>query len=440
MGSLAPAPQKLPARVQLPSGQRVAIRVKLPAAPLARKAGAPLFSEVLAAETEGLLEVSVGAKKVPLESLGLSDFHAVRALALAAGVLHERSLEIPCKNCDAALVVWPCRSLPLGPFRDFELSDEELDATLPFGEAHEIEEVSLGDLGPALTVTFAPRTAKEAQPLFRALARDELRVDEAFVSALGIVKLGAETRQDAIAQALSECDDDAFSSVTDVFLASHYPLRLGAPVTCATCGARNDVDAPYEREIEPGGARKPPRDRAALDGAPSAFSSFDELARMARRAFDEHVSRFPADTVDLVVTNEVPACDDGGEPLLGSYVPGSAMDDHGVGERPTVTLYVRTFRAMWDQDGPYDVQAEVWETVEHELLHHEHHLTGEDPMDEEERAEIVREAQRVIGKKQVARDAARGLGADVGEFARRTWLIWLLLLGAGAAAFWAEGR
>jgi hypothetical protein len=434
-------PKKLPSRVQLPSRRGVMLRVKLPERPLARAKGAPLFSELFESEKQGLLEIADSedrSAKLSLAELSLCDFHAVRALALHGGIIAEDAVDFPCKNCEAMLRVHPCASLPLGPFRDFELDDEELDAMLPLDTPHEIPRVPLGRDG-ATTVTFATRTAAQAAPLFAALAKRELDVDTAFVTAMGIAKLGTETSPRVIARALSECDEDAFTAVTDLFLRTHYPLRLGAPIKCEACGARNDVDAPYEREVEPASMSWGDSDSPEPTGDVSAeFPGLDAFSEIAHASFQEHVSRFPEGTVDLVITDETPACDDGGEPLLGSYVPGASPDASGVLARPTVTLYVKTFRAMWREEGPYDVAAEIDETVEHELLHHEHQLTGEDPMDDDERAEIVREAQRVIGKKQLARDAAQGLGSDVGEFAKRTWIIWILLLIAGAAVMWAD--
>ena len=439
MGRRAQDPQKLPGRVQLPSGRRVSLRIKAPAMPIARAPRAALFSELFAAEQQGVCGVYDGNDVVPLASLFLGDFHAIRALSLAGGLLVEATVELPCKNCDATLTVHPCKALPLGPFRDFELSDPELDATLPLGVAHEIPVLELPGGRRASTATFEARTAEQARPLFMALSQREVVVDAAFVFAMGLVALGEEESREAIAEALSQCDDDAFAAVTDVFLSTHYPLRLGAPIRCESCGARNDVDAPYEREVEPSDLTRGDA-RGNGENVPGDFPTLDDFAEVARASFEEHVARFPADTVDLVVTDATPACDDGGEPLLGSYVPGAAPDAHGLLSRPTVTVYVRTFRAMWTEEGAFDVAAEIDETIEHELQHHEHHLLGDDPMDDEERAEIAREAQRVHGKTQVARDAARGLGMDIGEFVRRTWLVWLLLFIAGAAALWAEGR
>jgi hypothetical protein len=130
--------------------------------------------------------------------------------------------------------------------------------------------------------------------------------------------------------------------------------------------------------------------------------------------------------VSLVVVDTPADVDDGGEPLLGSYVPAWAGDAHTAPAPPTITIYFRTFQAVWNEDGPYDWAAELAETVEHELLHHAYHLEGEDPMDAEERAEIAREGLRVVGRREAKRRAVQGLGRDFGEFVRRTWPLWII--------------
>jgi hypothetical protein len=141
----------------------------------------------------------------------------------------------------------------------------------------------------------------------------------------------------------------------------------------------------------------------------------------------------PADVV-LVVEGGVAACDDGGVPLLGSYVPPFEGSQDAPSRAGEITVYYRTFRAMHEDDGPYDWQAELRETIEHELEHHLHHL-GDDPMDEAERKEIVREAIRIVGRREMVRREARSLLRDVSEFARRTWPIWIGLL--ILAVFWS---
>jgi hypothetical protein len=430
--------KSLPTRVQLPSRRVLALRTpKIADAPLRRAEGEALFAEVLLAEARGYVELVDGKDKVPCASLILSDFHAVRALLTAASVLHEEPVTMHCKNCDATMDVEPCKELPLGPFRDAELSDDELDATLTFGEPHSIAPIRLGGARVARTVTFAPRTAGESQSLFAALARKDLAIDRIFVHGMGIARLGAEVDEDQIAIALTAATDAAFGSVTNRYLESHYPLRLGAVVMCEACGARNDVDAPYQRELDVV-PEHPPEERRDGVVLPSAFPSFDEFATSAHAVFQRYVLPFQEGSIDLIIDDEVPACDDGGEPLLGSYVPGaySGFDaSDAIGARPTVTLYVRTFRAMWNEEGPYDVDAEIDDTIEHELEHHGHYLSGHDQVDEDERALIAKEAERVIGKKELVRVATRGLFRDVQELMRRTWLLWVLVLAALLFAF-----
>jgi hypothetical protein len=133
--------------------------------------------------------------------------------------------------------------------------------------------------------------------------------------------------------------------------------------------------------------------------------------------------------VTLLVEGSVPACDEGGHPLLGGYLPPGGDPEAPVG-LAEVTVYHRTFVSMWTEDGPYDWEAELEETIEHELEHHTGWLVGHDPMDDEERDEIADEHARVVGHKTVARAAVRALGSDVGEFFARTWLIWLMVAAA----------
>src|SRR5262249_24119178 len=89
--------------------------------------------------------------------------------------------------------------------------------------------------------------------------------------------------------------------------------------------------------------------------------------------------------------------------------------------------YYRTFRAIWDEDGPFDWNEEIKETIEHELDHHQGFLAGDDPMDDDERAEIRSEAMRVMGRRPLAREGMRSFGAEALDFARRNWPIWLIL-------------
>jgi hypothetical protein len=240
---------------------------------------------------------------------------------------------------------------------------------------------------------------------------------------MGIEALGPERDARRIAEALARCPEDAWGAIGDLFLQAHYPPRLSSIALCSKCGARNDVDAPYERELEP----SPWMAQSNVE----VFPDFDAFDATSRAAF-ERIAGPRVAHVRLVVDGGVPACDDGGEPLLGAYVPpgGDVVAPVGTGE---ITLYYRTFRAMWEEDGAYDWAAEVDETIEHELEHHDGWLVGHDPMDDDERAEIARERARVIGRRAAVRADVGALGSDIRGFIARTWPIWVIVAVATVA-------
>jgi hypothetical protein len=378
-----------------------------PVRPAARREGAPLFSEVGDALGDA---IDVGA-------LALRDFHALRAVATRLGYLAEETVAIDCRNCGAAMEHAPCAAMALGPFEERALDDAELDARIDLAVAHDVP--GLG------AVRLRDVTAAEAAPLFVALTRRRLRVDARVVAAMGVAAVGGETRATAISRALSRCSEKAFRRVCDLYLRAHYPPRLFSIAVCPSCGARNDVDAPYEREFAPESSLQSNADPGAEPLPP-----FDDFARVAKELAERALGDHSRD-VAFVVDGGVPACDDGGEPLLGSYVPSAPGSDTEPSRSAEITVYYRTFRAMWTEDGPYDWRAELVETIEHELDHHEGALAGHDPMDEEERRAIDEEARRVVGKKALARAAvsslARERARDVAGFLRRTWFVWAVL-------------
>jgi hypothetical protein len=406
--------------VALPSGRVVTLAGAKPPAPLARRALAPLFSE---------LEDALG-KEIDVGSLELRDFHTLRAIATRLGYVAEETITLDCRNCGEAFEHAPCAAVPLGPFVDRELDDPELDATLDLSAAHRVP--GLG------AVRLRARTAAEAAPLFVALARRRLRIDARVVTAMGVAALGDETRPPRIARALERCPDGAFRALGDLYLRAHYPPRLFSIATCPACGARNDVDAPFEREFEPD---SPVTSNA--DPAKDPLPAFDEFA-LAAREMAEHALGEHARDVAFVVEGGVPACDDGGEPLLGSYLPAAEGTATSPSRSAEIAVFFRTFRAMWAEDGPYDWRAELRETIDHELEHHMGALGGHDPMDEEERRAIDDEARRVVGKKALAREAvsslARLAGHDLAGFLRRTWLVWAVLAIATVLAILAASR
>ncbi len=272
-------------------------------------------------------------------------------------------------------------------------------------------------------------TVAQAAPLHRALRRRRLALSASVVEAMGITALGAETRPAAIASALTHGSDEAWGAIGDWFLQAHYTPRLGAVVLCSKCGARNDVDAPYDREFEPSGLAMLTDQSNETNDA--LFPDFEGFAAHAQDAFDA-IAGAAASQVRLVLDEGVPACDDGGEPLMGSYEPPGGDVTAPVGNG-AVTLYYRTFRAIWDDEGPYDWRAEVDETLAHELEHHAGWQTGDDPMDDDERSEIAAERARLQGRRAVARQSVAALGDDVRGFLARTWLIWVIVAAATVA-------
>jgi hypothetical protein len=414
-----------PKRVHLPSGRVVAVEAKV-AAPAARKRAPsePLFSELVELASSGELTLRDGDAAVDVRALPLADFHALRAIATRLGWLAEEPVEIGCRNCGEPMSVAPCAALELGPWVDGELDDEELDGTLDLSLPHEIPPVRLPRGTTARHLSLRDVTVAEAVPLHRALRRRRIAITDRVIAAMGIVSIGPEKDPRRIAEALERCSDAAWIAIGDLFLRAHYAPRLVSVAICPKCGARNDVDAPYDREFEP--APFEPQSNEEL------FPSFDAFAARAHEIFEsanlakDGTSGPRAGVVTLIVDSGVPACDDGGEPLLGSYVPpgGDPTAPVGVAE---VTVYHRTFEAMWNEDGPYDWGAELTETIEHELEHHDGWLVGHDPMDDEERAEIVREHTRMVGRRAAARQSVGALGADFRGFLVRTWPIWLIV-------------
>jgi hypothetical protein len=395
----------LPRTLTLPSGTRVTI------------AGAENESAFEAILSEG----------DPLD-LPLADFNVVRAVLTKAGAIPEEEIEVDCHNCGEILCVRPCERLEIGPWQDDELDDPELDRTEELGVPIPIAPISIGRVRTARTVTLEPRTVREAMPLFDALKKEPFVVDARVVDAMGIVALGSLEDPGQIARALEEADDDAFASVTDAFLAAHYPPRLAAEVFCPKCKARNVVDAPYDREFEPS---KQPQ-RVSREKPLPSLEAFVELAHAIA---DPLIAELPGERVELVVDPGVPAVDDGGEPLLGSYVPPPPAGAPVPTQPPRVTIYYRTFESA----GDFDWEEELHETIEHELEHHVYWLRGDDPLDEEEHAEIDREVVRVVGRHEATRRTLAVFGTSIPDFFVRAWP--LVLIAALALVFaFAEGR
>lgn len=421
---------RLPSRLSLPSGAVVELREKPGfSLPITRAAGDVLFDDARAALEKAVVVTKNGAP-VNAGNLVLRDFHVLRAVLTKAGVLVEEEIEIECRNCAEKLRVRPCADLEIAPWVDSEANDEELDSTLPFGEPIDVPDIPLGRVRTARSVTFEDRTVDQARPIFVAATKAQLVIDADLVRAKGIVALGAERDPAKIAEALASCDDDAYAAVSEAYLGSHYVLRLGGVVFCKACKARNDVDAPYEREDGGLGdvdreARRAQGDGEDIGGSAGPLPPFEAFAARAREIAGPMIENEATREVQLVIDAGTPAVDEGGEPLLGSYDP-PYPGDGGIARPPTVTVYFRTFEAMWREDGPFDWEDELTETIEHELEHHVYFLRGGDPMDDEERGAIGDEAARIVGRREVGRRAIEGFGASWGDFLRRTWPLWVL--------------
>lgn len=389
----------LPRTLTLPSGRRVTVRDGRPAPAAAADEG--LFADVLA--LDDALEDDA------LADLSLADFHVVRAVLMKAGRITEQEETVTCQNCAAELRVRPCANLETGPWEHGEADDPELDRTGPFG-------VPL-----VFGLVLRPRTVREARPLFRALGRlsasgapSPLRMTTGIVEALGIERIGERRTPARIARYLATCDDATFGAIANAWIDAHYPLRLGADVVCATCGARNTIDAPGERELDRGAP--PSQDRALPD--------LEAFVERAHAIAEPLLAGHPG--VVLVVEDGTPAVDEGGEPLLGSYLPPPSADAAVPQRAPTVTIYWRTFLAVAREEEDFDWEDELRETLEHELEHHRYFLQGHDPMDEDERRTIADEAVRVVGKTEATRRALGSFGGSLVDFLRRAWPLVLL--------------
>lgn len=458
---------KLPRTVHLPSG----LAVRLDGAAAARAASlappaereGPFAAALAILSSEGVV-AGGGGEPLDVYTLSLRDVHTLRALLARAGHVREDEEPFTCENCGAPFQAAPSSLLEVGPFVDGELSDPDLDAPFPFGEPLPIPRISLPAARPpprriakaaragaargpkerwADTVTFAERTAGDARALFRVADASftgrarSLRITPAIVMGMGVVALGAERRTGVIAEALGAASGAAWAKVVDYFQDAAYPRRLFAIHRCAECGARNDLDVPLARELE----RGPPLREGALAAARGArppFPDLDTFEQLVREHADRIYAARGVRNVDLFVDAGVPHCDAGGEPLLGSYLPGGADEVTGVPRPPEVRIYYRTFESEYGLDPSFDVEGEIRETIDHELSHHLHHLAGFDPLDEEEHAAIDTEEVRRVGRREAARRGRLALWSDAAGFFRATWPLWAALLLAMLILWWSR--
>lgn len=342
-----------------------------------------------------------------LDELSVADFHLLRDLAERRGVLAMEPSEERCRNCEALLPIDRCESS-----LETLLAADPHDA--PLEGPHELSR----PIGGVRVIAQRPVTVRRAKALFRFVVDPARPFDGKVVRALGVRALGTARGRvvdlERIAARLAQ-HGRLLSVVQALYLQLNYPLRLRLPVFCARCGAIHDVPTPSTREV-----REDPEALDVLDGierdASQAFPSLEELTRLALAKRDEVFAARGVAHLELVVEAGVPPVDDGGEPLMGSYQP--VLDEDETGRvRFVITLYYRTFEAMW-AEAPYDVEAELRDTIDHEVEHHLHYLRGHDPLDEAERRAARRELERTLGRETVRRAEREALRAELGSIAR----------------------
>ncbi len=332
----------------------------------------------------GVLQLS----ELALEQLTLADFHTLIACLLRAGVLEEAPRPRTCDNCQLTSGVDAASSFEWAPFVDGELEDPELDRAFDWQR-----KLVLGARNRACAIGLRPRTVADVVPLLSAGAADgrfRVRPPTPFVlSVLGFVSTDPKRMNAAFRRMGSR----RLGRLSDRWLEAHFPPRLFASHLCS-CGATNLVRVPQASLLDVLG------DELELVPAPPAdfptLAAFETLVRAAKRTV---YARHAIGALRLVVDDDVPAVDEGGNPLLGSYSP------HGDprSEPAEIRLYYRTFQVEAGLDPRFPLEAEIFETIEHEVLHHLSFLRGEDPVDEEERLVIAKDRERRIGRKELLR-------------------------------------
>ena len=372
-------------------------------------------------ETPGVVTTDDG-KPVDVLGLSLRDAHVLRALFTYAGIVPEEAAELSCENCGKPFRVVPSSLLEVGPFVDHELDDPELDAPFEHDKPHSIPRVVVGK-ERARTIRIAQRSVRDALPLWHAEVARTFRFTPAIITAVGITHLGGERRASVIAEALSRASGKAYRAIADLLHEAHYSRRLVAVVRCSSCGGRNDLDVPWVCEI--------PYETSEGSRRRTPFPDVDTFEKMVKESAERIYRKRGVRNIDLVVDDDVPACDDGGEPLLGCYTPGGT-DELGIVRTPEIRIFYRTFDMEQRRDASFDVGGEIEETIDHEVTHHLHDLAGDDPLDDEERDAIEQESIRRVGQRETARRVGKGVASEFVGFLRTMWPILLI----GLIATW----
>lgn len=410
-------PSPLPKILHLPSGKIA----RVVAGPPADEAAGDPYARALAA-VEGRVELSAGG----LDDLELRDLHTLMACLLRAGWITEPPLRLRCDNCGLECSVRAASTFEWGPLSDGELDDPELDGAYDWRRTqwlpHRIRGGRLrglpGARWPFARLRLGCVTVADLRPLLSPVRR-ELTVRPLslqLLRALGIEPDGPTRARDLLA-GIERLGARGLSRLSALWLDAHVPPRLSAGHSCAECGAVNLTQIPHATAID---WLVGPAMPAELE-LPPDFPAPEEFARLVwaakRRVFTERHVR----GLRVVVENGIPAVDEGGNPLLGSYVP------HGDVDAPAVVqLYRRSFEAQKRLDPSFDVKREIFETVEHEVEHHLAFLRGEDSVDDQERLALAKDRERVVGRRELER--REGFRAEVPRALRALTPLLLILV------------
>ncbi len=399
----------------LPSGIPVRVRTAGEGAPIDDDvvSGKRMFAgRMLRALESGRLVVEGLPSAV--DDLSLADFHALRDAAFRVGAIaeHVDPEERRCRNCEAALDPRP-EDAPLADLDRWyvEREPEPFEGPFPLGSRIRVGRTD------AETFVMEPVTVGRAKPLWRVLASEASGITPRIVRALGVRALGDVTDPGAIARALDRAPDDVWAVLETAFLLLNYAARSHFPYVCPKCGALHDLLAPAEREFD----FEPHAEDLLLAGrradsvheTAEPFPDPDGFAKMALRIGREVYRDRGVRNVELVVDEGVPPVDGSGEPLLGSYRPIVDEDAAGYSEvRFQIDVFYETFAKMYE-DAPFDLEAELRDTIDHEVQHHLAYLSGKDAVDEEERAEALAELERTYGARAVRRAQVKGVVSEL---------------------------
>ena len=360
-----------------------------------------------------------------LEELPLGDFHTLRAIWRKLGRVAERECKIECSNCRAKFSAAPCSGLELGPYRDDELDDAELDAVFDFELSHDVPAL-FGGATPS-RVRLEPRTVGEAAPLHVAIhASRPLRISADVVRGMGIAEIDGVTSARKLARMLMSAPDAAFDAVANLFEDAHYPRRLEVPHRCPECGVAEWLSVP-RRASSPWRATSECRSSGATSWAWTSSNTW--YARRQR-------SSGAIPTIVLAVIEDAAEVDDAGEPLLGCYQP---PDPDALVPAPAeIRRFYRTFLTC----GPtreattcaprYSKRCATSSSTTADFL------PGDDPLDDAEQQQLKHEHLRRVGRSEAEKRAARELFGGAREFVARTWPLWTVVLIATLAAIWAS--